>query len=111
MKARMEELEAEKAHLITLRDCSPTLPTISVHPNMAELYRKRVEQLEALLTDPAQCDEAMELFRSMIEGIALSPRKDGGMDASLRGNLARIMAICAAGAGNEKAPETGLPGL
>lgn len=112
MKARLEELEAEKAHLTAKLDTSPALPTISVHPNMAELYRKRVEQLESLLSDPAQRDEAMELIRSMIEGIELTPRTDSGsMNASLRGDLARILSVCAAGTGNEKAPEAGLPGL
>jgi hypothetical protein len=41
----------------------------------------------------------------MIESVTLSPRADGpGLDALLRGDLARMLVLCAAGSGQTKAP-------
>jgi hypothetical protein len=49
-----------------------------VHPNLAAVYRKKVEELGSLLDDAEHRDEAMELIRSLIEKIELSPREEGG---------------------------------
>jgi len=72
MKARLEELETEKAALISSRDARPTIPNISVHPNLAAIYQRKVEELESLLEDAAHKDEAMELIRSLIDKIELT---------------------------------------
>ncbi|TVR08229.1 MAG: hypothetical protein EA385_10485, partial [Salinarimonadaceae bacterium] len=75
---------------------APRPAPIAVHPNLAEIYRRRVAEFETLLVDPELRDEAMELIRSMIEAIELSPDEDGWMALLLRGDLA----LCAAaGAG------------
>jgi site-specific DNA recombinase len=109
MKDRMTELEAEKARLLVEQKDTPTLPAISVHPNLAELYRKRVQDLENLLVDPDARDEAMELIRSMIEKIVLTPKSEGGMAAELHGDLARILQICA-GSAKQNTPGLLAPG-
>ncbi|MFC4171422.1 recombinase family protein [Microvirga sp. GCM10011540] len=98
MKARLEELETEKAALISSRDTGPTIPNILVHPNLAAVYRRKVDELESLLEDAAHKDKAMELIRSLIEKIELSPREEGGLDAVLHGDLARILTLCSTGA-------------
>lgn len=95
MKTRLEDLEGEKAMLtreIAQADQEPR--PISVHPNLGDVYRRKVEELERLL-DGEQRDEAMEIIRAMIDEIVLSPRAQGaGLDAELRGDLARILALC-----------------
>ena len=78
MKARLAELETEKPAFISSRDAGPTLPNVSVHPNLAAVYRKKVQELEQLLEDAQHKDEAMELIRSLIEKIELTPREGGG---------------------------------
>jgi site-specific DNA recombinase len=78
MKSRLAELESEKAALISFRDASPMGPDVSVHPNLAAVYRKKVEELESLLEDAAHKDEAMELIRSLTEKIGLTPRRERG---------------------------------
>jgi site-specific DNA recombinase len=106
MKVRLTELEAEKAAFISFRDTSPTVPNVSVHPNLAAVYRKKVEELENLLEDAEHRNEAMELIRSLIDKIVLTPKEGGGMDALLHGDLARILALCSTGqqgAGQQKA--------
>ncbi|MFC5084885.1 recombinase zinc beta ribbon domain-containing protein [Microvirga arabica] len=102
MKARLAELEADKAALSSSRNANPSLPNVSVHPNLAALYRRKVEELESLLEDAEHKDEAMELIRSLIERIELSPREEGGLQAVLHGDLARILVLCSAGAEEAK---------
>jgi site-specific DNA recombinase len=94
MKARLAELEAEKAALIRQKETTSTPPNVSVHPNLAAVYRKKVEELETLLEDADHRDEAIELIRSLIDKIELTPKEGGGMDALLHGDLARILALC-----------------
>jgi hypothetical protein len=97
MKARLAELEADKASLISSRDANTTVPKISVHPNLAAVYRRKVEELETFLEETEHKDEAMELIRSLIEKIELTPKEEGGLDAILHGDLARILSLCSTG--------------
>jgi len=84
--------------LLSQKDTASTIPNVSVHPNLAAVYRRMVEELETLLEDAAHKDEAMELIRLLVEKIVLVPREEGGLDAVLHGDLARILALCSAGA-------------
>jgi site-specific DNA recombinase len=97
MKIRLAELEVEKASLVAQQARSEVVPNISVHPNLAAVYRRKVEELESLLEDIEHKDEAMELIRSLIDKINLAPREGGGVVAILRGDLARILALCSTG--------------
>ena len=67
-----------------------------LHPHLPATYRRKVEELEVLLSDPELGPEAMDAIRSMIGKIMLTPGEGGGVEAVLEGNLARILAICAA---------------
>jgi site-specific DNA recombinase len=105
MKTRLTELEAEKVSLMARQGPAPVVHKVSVHPNLAAVYRRKVEELESLLTDTDYRDEAIETIRSMIENITLTPRANGaGLDALLRGDLARMLVLCVAGSGQTKAP-------
>jgi site-specific DNA recombinase len=94
MKTRFAELEEEKASLITQQRRAQTIPNVSVHPNLAAVYRRKVEELESLLEDTEHKDEAMELIRSLIEKVVLTPKEGGGLNAILRGDLAHILVLC-----------------
>ena len=60
--------------------------------NLAELYRRRVAELEQLLVDPELGSGAMDLIRSMITEITVTPREEGdGVDLDLAGDLAGIL--------------------
>jgi hypothetical protein len=61
-------------------------------------YRRKVEELESLLEGAEHRDAAMDLIRALIEKIGLTPREEGGLDALLHGDLARILALCSMGA-------------
>jgi hypothetical protein len=109
MKARLAKLEAEKAGLIGRQQSPRILSRISVHPSLATVYAKKVEELETLLDDVDQRNEAMELIRSMIAGRVRCRGSDGaGLEAILSGDLARILVLCQAGSGSP--PQQDTPG-
>ena len=79
MKARMAELEAEKAALEERLAAAPELPKVRLHPNLAGMYREKVAALEQALADPEIKAEAAEIVRSQIERITLTPNDEGGL--------------------------------
>jgi tRNA C32,U32 (ribose-2'-O)-methylase TrmJ len=97
MKARLAELEAEKASLASRQASAPMPTNVSVHPDLTGIYRKKVEELEQLLDGAEHRDEAMELIRSLIEKIELNPREVSGLDGVLYGDLACVQTLCSTG--------------
>src|SRR5271166_2444336 len=74
-----------------------------LHPNIAEAYRRKVEELHvALKADDA--GPARELIRGLVEAIVLWP-EDGSLRVEVRGELAAILRL--SGHANEKAPARG----
>ncbi len=68
--------------------------TIEFHPNTAELYRKKVTELQSLLTDEVARPRAMEIIRSMIDPIEVHDGKERGKpEVILVGALAQILAF------------------
>ncbi|SOC92277.1 Site-specific DNA recombinase [Rhizobium sp. AN5] len=91
MKARMDELERQKAEIAARMAQAPAdIPDI--HPNVANLYRLRVERLTEALSDPDGGRQAAEALRSLIGKIILTPgEKRGEVHAELRGELFGIL--------------------
>jgi hypothetical protein len=96
-------IRALKQELVTLEERQRQLqqelaathaPPPLIHPNLAEVYRQRVERLHEALQDSATRDEAFELIRSLIDEIRLVP-EDGELRVELRGELAGILALAA----------------
>jgi site-specific DNA recombinase len=95
MKARMSELEQQKADIeARLRDAPADLP--DVNPNIAEVYRARVQRLAEALADPEASREAAGAIRSLIGGVVLTPGPGRGqIDAVLSGELFAILDLAA----------------
>ena len=111
MKARLAELkdERDKLKIDKVDSNGPDLDLL-LHPQLAEGYRRRIEQLERVLDGPDQT-EAREIVRSMIDEVILTPRADGsGLDATLVGALAALLSVCAEVSGNKKPPAAGPSG-
>jgi hypothetical protein len=95
MNDRMQQLEAERQALQRAQEAVEAPMPVMIHPNLAELYRRRVADLEQLLFDPELGSEAMDLIRSMITEIRVVPREGAeGVDLELAGDLARILHLC-----------------
>ncbi|WP_316168797.1 MULTISPECIES: recombinase family protein [unclassified Bradyrhizobium] len=91
MKARMDELERQKAE-ITARLSQAPADVPDMHPNIANVYRKNVARFTEALTDPDGGREAAEALRSLIGEIVLNPgKKRGEVHAELRGELMGIL--------------------
>ena len=71
-----------------------------IHPNIAIVYRRKVERLAEALADPRDRDEAAEAIRGLIERIVLTPgEKRGEMHAALHGDLGTILEWAGSGKG------------
>ena len=71
-------------------------PQALIHPNLAEVYRRKVADLHSALADETIRAEAMELIRSLVDEIVLTPEGQG-LRLDLKGELAGILNICAEG--------------
>jgi site-specific DNA recombinase len=67
-----KELEAGQEAL-QLRLARAPQPLPDIHPNVAEIYRRKVEWLAEALNHPEDRDEAAEAIRGLIERITLTP--------------------------------------
>ncbi len=91
MKARMAELEREKAE-ITARLAGAPADVPDVHPGMAEIYKRKVAALTETLGDPNTRLDASSDIRSLVGKIVLHPgAKRGEIHATLHGSLMGIL--------------------
>lgn len=67
-----------------------------VHPNMGKRYREKVTDLANSLNDENHKAEAVEIIRSLVDRIVLSPDPDSdkGLTIDLEGDLAGILNLC-----------------
>ncbi len=86
LERRKDELEHK---LATTPDPEPL-----VHPNLAEVYRRKVADLNEALEDEKTKAEAFELIRSLIDTITFTPEA-GELRVDLAGALAGILNLCA----------------
>jgi hypothetical protein len=84
LEARQESLEAE----LSQADSPPPL----LHPNMAEVYHRKISELHAALTSDDSKTEAAEILRTLIEAIILTP-EDSELSVYLKGDLAGILTL------------------
>ena len=97
MVDRLRELEARQDEL-TARLAAASATLSDVHPNIAGIYRGKVERLAAALDHPRERDEVATAIRGLIERIVLTPGVAWAeMDAKLVGDLGTIIEWTSAG--------------
>jgi len=99
LNSKIKELEARQDELDAHLAALPRTDAPLLHPNLATLYRDKVAALREVLGQGADRDRAMELIRSLIEEVRLTPA-GGTLHVELRGELAGILELC--GNGNKK---------
>jgi DNA invertase Pin-like site-specific DNA recombinase len=103
MKARMSELEQQKAEIEKrLAEAPADMP--DVHPNIGEHYRAKVIRLAETLAEPESNGEAREDIRSLIGEVVITPgERRGESHATLRGELTAILDLAT---GRRRTPKT-----
>ena len=77
MLARLTELEAREDE-INARLAQAPMDQPDIHPNVADIYARKVARLAKALRHPDEPDEAADAIRSLIEKITLSPGPQRG---------------------------------
>jgi site-specific DNA recombinase len=88
---RLRELEAKQDE-ITARMARLPVDLPDIHPNVADIYRRKVARLADALNHPEDRHEAADALRGLIERIVLKPGpKPRQLDATLYGELGTIV--------------------
>ena len=94
VRNELRDLEARKRELELNLAATHDEQAVEPHPNMAELYAKKVSELQTLLIDENARQQAMDLIRSMIDHIEIHVGTERGRpDVILVGALAQILAF------------------
>ncbi len=96
LNAKIRELEERNKTIKEELAQVPDDPPLLLHPNMAELYRRKISELTLLLLDPECRDKTFETIRSMIDEVRVIPDANG-LSIELRGELAGILNLCREG--------------
>ncbi len=107
LKDRIGALETRKAELIDLLANAEEPPPL-LHPNMAEIFRRRISALHESLQGEEGKAEAAELFRTLVDQVTLVPDADK-LAIIIRGDLAAMLRF-AAGKKNPALSEGGVLG-
>jgi hypothetical protein len=70
----------------------PAPPCLRSNPNLAQVYRAKVERLHVALADPAIRDEAFGVLRGLIERVVVHPGEDGPQ-IELVGEIVRMVEL------------------
>jgi site-specific DNA recombinase len=64
LQQRLDELEARRTEIEQSLAAAPTTP-VRLRPNLAQVYRRQVEQLQHALDHPEIRDEAVQILRGL----------------------------------------------
>ena len=93
IRTTLEELEVQKRSLTRELSLQTEEDKIVLHPNIGELYARKIGNLNSLLQNDTTKNQATEIIRSLIEKIVVSPTgQRGKSDVVLHGALASILA-------------------
>ncbi|MEC3909430.1 hypothetical protein U5A82_02760 [Sphingobium sp. CR2-8] len=85
------ELEAQE-DAIRARLAAAPADVPDIHPNISEIYRRKVERFAEALAHPQERQEAADALRALIERIVLTPgAKRGEVNAMLHGEFGTIL--------------------
>jgi site-specific DNA recombinase len=97
LKARSAPLKSRRAELEALLAEAEEPAILSLHPGVAEAYRRMAGQLRAAMDD-VDGEAARDAVRSLIDQVVFIPVEGlGKFELEIQGNLARLLRISAAG--------------
>jgi site-specific DNA recombinase len=90
-RQRLDELEARRSEIEQGLATGPVTP-VRLHPNLAQVYRRQVEQLQQALIDPQIRDEAVEVLRGLVDHVSIGPA-DNGLEIEIVGEVAKMVEL------------------
>ena len=63
-----------------------------LHPNLGQVYRQKVEQLQRALDDSEIRDEAVQILRGLIEHVSIGPTENG-LEIEIAGEIAKMVEL------------------
>ena len=95
LKDELLELEAREDEIKAKLAATPE-PKVYLAPNMAEIYRARVDELQHVLAVGSEQAQAQQAIRDLIDKVVLTP-VEGVLRIDLHGEVAAILQFSAAG--------------
>ena len=94
VRDKLVELENSKERVLHSIQQEPPSLKVEPHPNIGQLYRRRVEQLTKFIFDENTREEAASIIRSLIDRIEITPsQKRGHPCVELVDGLAAILEL------------------
>jgi site-specific DNA recombinase len=94
VRDQLRRLEARKREIDTDLKAQQGNMEIAIHPNLPDLYRRKVARLQQVLQDPAARPQAVEIIRSLLDRIEIHPGQERGhCEVLIVGALAQIIAF------------------
>ena len=93
VREQLRELESRKRELLTELQSQP-IRAVELHPNLPDLYRRKIIKLKEILDDEATRPQAFDVIRSLIGHIEVHPGQERGhCDVVVVGALAQFLAF------------------
>lgn len=96
LKVKLEQMEARLA-LIDDKLAAPAPSPVRLHPQLSEIYRRKVEELSATLADPEIRQMALETIRGLIQSVTIH-ETDSGVKIDLDGAITALVGLAQPGA-------------
>ncbi len=97
LKEKLEDLEARVATLDKAL-AAPAASPVRLHPNLSELYRRKVTDLATTLKDPMIRTRSLEVVRGLIERVTVRVEDGGDVTLDLEGALSAMLDLAQPGA-------------
>lgn len=97
LKEKLLELETRLAELDAAL-AAPPPPPVRLHPNLSQLYQRKVAELATTLTDPVIRTPALEIIRGLIEQVTVQIDDKGAVTLDLQGALTAMLDLAQPGA-------------
>jgi site-specific DNA recombinase len=101
LKEKLENLEAQ-LDALNAAPVATAPTTVRLHPNLSEIYRRKVSALAETLADPDIGTPALEAARGLIEQVTVQVGTDG-ITLELLGALTAMLDLAQPGAGRDLA--------
>jgi site-specific DNA recombinase len=96
LKNKLEDLEA-RLGMIDTKLAAPAPSPVRLHPRLSEIYRRKVEELSATLTDPEIRPMALETIRGLIQSVTIH-ETDSSVRIDLEGAITALVGLAQPGA-------------